>query len=218
METPLVELWQIDVFSAPPEPAWRVLSTAEREHSQRFHRADDRLRSAATRAALRHILSAHLDLRPEQIEFTTGPHGKPEVQGSGIEFNCTHSGDWAWIAVIPGVPVGVDLERIHEIETPGAIMDAHASQQELQCFHVVPPGRQADAFFTWWTRKEAYLKALGKGLDDELRTATAWSGTRAPQVVNSWCVASMESPPGYCGAVAVGAPAFRVDSQLFRWP
>ena len=102
---------------------------------------------------------------PEEAQrFGTGPMGKPHLEGDGPHFNLSHSGQWA-VCAISDQPVGVD------VELPHCSMDVarrHFSPEELEGVEALPPMAQRDVLNRLWTAKEAFVKALGTGITQEL--------------------------------------------------
>ena len=156
----------MDVASAE-----QVDDLAERARADRFHREVHRRRFRGRRGALRRLLGGYLGRDPRRIEFDLGDHGKPElVEGAGLAFNLTHTGDHFLIAVARGRALGVDLEE-HRLRTE---VDRMAHQVlapgELAVFEQLPESERRTAFFRSWTRKEAVLKATGEGFSMDPRT------------------------------------------------
>jgi 4'-phosphopantetheinyl transferase len=164
-------------------PAPAVHSPQERERAERFVRPEAARRWLAARAALRVALGERLGVAPEAVAFARGEHGKPEIAGSLLRFNLSHSGDLALIAFAPR-DVGVDVERANR--------SARAVQRSLT------PGERAtgDDPLRIWCRKEALAKAIGTGL----QWAPETFDTTAP---GPYDLQDLEVPDGYLAALAV---------------
>ena len=91
--------------------AWGDLSSAERERAHRYRHQGDRQGFILTRSWLRRLAGAYLGLAPQSVQFQLGPHGKPFLRGHPLQFNLSHSGDWALLAFSRDRPLGIDLER-----------------------------------------------------------------------------------------------------------
>jgi 4'-phosphopantetheinyl transferase len=128
------------------------------------------------------------------VRFERGEHGKPYLPGSGLHFNMSDSGDVALYAVALDMEVGVDVERIRDIDTR-AIASRFLPAAEAGAVSTDP----AD-FFRIWTRREAYLKCIGIGLGA--------IGEEIPSV--GWFIADLDPAPGYAGAVAIQGAGARV--------
>lgn len=159
-------LWQIDLDQPVAAARAAMLSPEERARAERFAFAQDRHRYIAAHAALRQILGERLGTGGEALRFVAGPFGKPTVVGTGadLQFNLSHSGGTALVAVSAAGEIGVDVEvprRLHDAE---ALAAAHFTQEEARALAALPAEDRATAFLVCWTRKEACLKALGVGL------------------------------------------------------
>jgi 4'-phosphopantetheinyl transferase len=147
----------------------RLLSRDENQRALRFRFERDRNRFVVCRGILRELLGHYLQRDPEKIDFTYGPQGKPylrrtngQTDGS-VYFNVSHSSDLAIYALGLG-EVGVDLEFVRPIPEMQALVDQYFSAAERSGFGSVPADLKLKAFYSCWTRKEAYVKALGGGL------------------------------------------------------
>jgi 4'-phosphopantetheinyl transferase len=165
---PLEAPWSGSLWIAPLEDcpsAALVSGLDEQEHrrAQRFVFERDRRRYLAAHVALRAVLSAHLGIRADQLEFETGPFGKPGLRNSRLEFNLSHSVDTAVIAVTMDNRIGVDIEFLRNISDQATLTESVCSVAEQHQINA-DPARCLQAFLTCWTRKEACLKALGDGL------------------------------------------------------
>src|SRR5688572_26216936 len=112
-----VHVWVADLDPGPGEAACRLAATtdAERERASRFWRREDGDRHLSAHGALRLVLADYLACDPLALRFDTGNHGKPFIEGAPLEFNLTHSGDLALIAVAGRRRVGVDVERLRPV-------------------------------------------------------------------------------------------------------
>jgi 4'-phosphopantetheinyl transferase len=147
----------------------RLLSPDENQRALRFHFERDRKRFIVCRGILREILGTYLQTDPEKIDFNYGPQGKPYLKSAegqtdgSVYFNVSHSSGWAIYALGLG-EVGVDLELFRPIPEMQALVDQCFSVVERSAFGSVPADLKLKAFYNCWTRKEAYVKALGGGL------------------------------------------------------
>lgn len=165
-----IHLWAIPLD--PPaglrERLGRTLSSDEWERARRFRFDIHRNRYIAGRGTLRTLLGAYLDRDPAALRFTYGPRGKPELveapRESWLEFNLSHSEDLGLLGVVRGRPIGVDVELQKEMSDLEQIASRFFSAEENAALAGVPGPLKKEAFFNCWTRKEAYLKAVGEGL------------------------------------------------------
>jgi 4'-phosphopantetheinyl transferase len=154
--------------------ALSVLSDAERQRSQRFMFARDRRDYAAAHALTRAALSRCGDLTPEQWRFQEGPEGKPSLAADAgapaLTFNLSHTHGLVACVVAPGADVGIDVEGIDRPVGAEEIAARFFSPSEQADLARCPADQRARRFFELWTLKEAYIKALGKGLSHALNT------------------------------------------------
>jgi 4'-phosphopantetheinyl transferase len=164
-----------EVLSVPlnAEPAAvnelaQCLSADERRRANRFAFERDRRRFIVGRAWLRRQLASRLSLRPEIVEIEYGPRGKPvlpaRLADSGLRFNVSHSEDLAVYAFARGREIGIDVEAVRAIEDADAIAARFFSARENSAYRALDSRDKPLGFFSCWTRKEAFIKALGDGL------------------------------------------------------
>lgn len=144
------------------------LSDAERQRAERFALDRDCRRFIVARGRLRQLLAARLALPPESVELVYGPRGKPALAshfaGSGWRFNVSHSGEVAAYAFARGREVGIDVEAVRTLRDSDSIAARFFSRQENAAYRALDPCEKDVGFFNCWTRKEAFIKALGDGL------------------------------------------------------
>lgn len=170
-----IQAGQIDIWLVELErPATTVqalndvLTPDERERCARFYFQADRRRFIMARGALRRILSRYLGGEPQTLEILTTEYGKPVLVGEPAHFNVTHSHEVALIAVgsqALGIDVEYCLRRLDDRDGLAARFFAQTESEQLQS---LPAFQRTTAFFNCWTRKEAYIKALGEGLSHPL--------------------------------------------------
>ena len=146
----------------------QCLSDAERQRASRFAFDRDRRRFIVGRARLRHLLASRLGVPPEAIELVYGPRGKPALSPGfadlGLRFNVSHSEDVAVYAFSRGREIGVDVEAVRELRDADDIAARFFSRRENEAYRALDPRDKPLGFFNCWTRKEAFIKALGDGL------------------------------------------------------
>ena len=214
------------------EPAeWRDWLNAD-EHSRlaRKLRAADVQRELTSRACLRQLLGHYLDRPPSSIAFALEPDGKPFLAhtsaGERLEFNVSHAGDWALLAFGHGLRVGVDIEPWSELEFD-QLVRGFFSPVEKDAWAQLRAEEKRAAFFAAWTRKEAYLKALGTGLAKPLDSFAVRFTPRDSPAELLWCADDPRAPerwsmtaftpaPGYSGALAVETAVTHVVRLTFR--
>ena len=213
-----VDLWYVNLdVSANALRCFRHwLSDDELAKAERFHSDLDRARYIVGRAALRRVLADRLDCSPAAIRFSYGTNGKPMLEGGRghIEFNLAHSGGDAVIALVGGAAIGVDIELLRPIADVESLARLVFSDVERRELELAPD--PVSAFLNGWTRKEAYVKALGLGLAAPLREITVSLSGRAAlfstglrdQSVSNWRLLNVPHPRAVV-ALALGP---RLDS------
>jgi 4'-phosphopantetheinyl transferase len=194
-----------------------LLSPGEQERADRFAFARDRTRYIVCRAGLRRLLSARLGIPAAAIALRSNAHGKPVLDErhatADLQFNVSHSGDVAVYALAHGRAVGVDVEAIETRVDRDAIARDTFSATEYSVYAALDPAIRPVAFMNCWTRKEAFIKAVGKGLSYPLRSfdvslapgedARLLRLDAGPGTPADWTLASFEPCAGYVGAMAV---------------
>jgi len=194
-----VDIWQAELAgegNAGPEG----LPGPDQERFGSFLREQPRRRWLASRWAVRRVLAGYLGQAPGEIEIVEGENGKPRLPGGELQFNLSHSGDLALIAVSEDRPVGVDLERLDPARDFLALAERALDQQDLAAVRAVAPGDRPGVFYPAWVRHEARLKCLGAGLT-------------GPFPDSPVAVLQVDAGPGYAAAVAVAgaeAPPLRL--------
>jgi 4'-phosphopantetheinyl transferase len=171
-----VHLWHASLLLPAHEISRRekLLSTDERERASRFLATYDRDRFIAARGLLRTILSEYQHFAPQEIAFHYNEYGKPSMRREenirGLEFNLAHSEDALLIGITHHRKIGVDIERIYPDGNFSQRVKRFFTPEEQAAFNNLPPLEQRKAWFQTWTIKEAYLKAVGTGLTQPLKT------------------------------------------------
>lgn len=174
-------LASLDVDPARMAGLSGALSEEERKRAGLFKLERDRDRFRAARGVLRLMLSRYLGARPEDIKLSRGERGKPRLAddssgGLDIRFSLSRSDDAALYAFALGREVGVDLERVRPYQGAEAIVREFFSPREAARLESLPEPERTETFFSYWTAKEACLKALGVGLGGELKEMTVVEG------------------------------------------
>ena len=242
-----IHLWRVrlDARGSSFDYLLGVLSDQERDRARRFR--FERLQQQFTIAhgALRVLLGRYLAVAPERLRFDEGPHGKPqlaEVSAShgpaeagrhrssrdldeaglhaSIRFNLSHSDDLAVVAVAADRDVGVDIEALRPVPEIEEIARRYFSDREaIELLQSAGDARERN-FFRIWTRKEAFIKAIGEGLSCPLDSfAVSFDREDAARVVElrgdadaarAWQLHAFEPAPGYAGALAYRGDRLRL--------
>jgi 4'-phosphopantetheinyl transferase len=197
----------------------RCLSSDERLRADRFAFERDRRRFIVARAWLRRLLAERLGLQPEAVEFAYGPRGKPalapHLASSHLRFNVSHSEELAVCAFARGREMGIDVEAVRALEDADAIAERFFSARENDVYRALAPREKPLGFFNCWTRKEAFIKAVGDGLYHPLDSFDVSLAPGEParilRVADAagdscgWCLESFSPAPAFVAAVAVAA-------------
>lgn len=161
----------------------RCLSPEETERARRFRHRRDRVRYVVGRTMLRCVAGVSTGRTPETVEVVPGPHGKPVVAGAQLSVNVSHSGDWVLVAATEGARVGVDVEFRDPSVDVGGVAGTVFSSWENEALRACPEDVRTDLFYEIWTRKEAVIKADGRGIQFGLqRFDVEFRPGRAPRV------------------------------------
>lgn len=216
-ETVELLLTRLDITPAAVASATAVLSLEEQERGARFAFVRDRSRYTVAHAWLRRLLGTRLGVRPEAVELVYGTYGKPALAprfaASALHFNLSCSQNLAACVFTSGREIGVDIERILPLAAVAPIGDRFFSQREQASYHALSELDKALGFFNCWTRKEAFIKALGVGLSLPLDTFDVTLAPGEPARILrvgtssgehcGWKLHSFVPYPGFVGAVAV---------------
>jgi len=213
-----VHVWAAALDPVPVRLAalGELLSPDERDRAERYRFPGLRARFTAGRGQLREVLGNYLQLDPARLEFAYPARGKPSLTGLGagqIHFNLAHSQNLALIAVTRVGEVGVDVEQIRPMRDGEAIAERFFSARESEAFRRVPVAERDAAFFTLWTRKEAWLKATGDGISESLsKIEVTFLSEEPPQVLAiagaaeagaAWSLCPLNPARGFVGALAI---------------
>jgi len=213
-----VHVWHVPL-SIPVRPS--LLSEDERLRADRFRFDRDRDRFVACRSALRQILGDYLHQPADRLVFGYGRSGKPTLAGADLRFNISHSSDHALIAVAFGREVGIDVEcpgmRINAAEIAARFL----TLSEAAFVRSAPPEPQDAAFLACWTRKEAWAKAVGTGLSEDLgRFDVSQSLHRTAQVLIDpmtgleWLITELPTEFSAVAALAVEGRELSLSYEL----
>lgn len=148
------------------------LDDGERARADRFHFEVHRDRYVAAHGQLRGLLGRYAGVPPEELRFEQEERGKPRLaaaftsgmQSGDLFFNLSHSADEGLLAITRVAPLGADIEVQRDLADLETLATSHFTRSEMDELHSLPQARRHDGFFAAWTRKEAYVKALGAGL------------------------------------------------------
>lgn len=205
-----IHIWSANLVITPEQEnnKMALLSMDEREKALRFHFPIHRQRYIAARSTLREILSFYLTSAPQDIVFSYSKNEKPLLlipRESPLQFNLSHSDDLAIYALTLHHPIGIDVEKIKESYHPG-IAERFFSSQENNELMRLPVKDRIIGFYRIWSRKEAIIKATGKGLSTPLSAFSVSATDKYETIVlnqdERWSLFPLFIQNGYQAAVA----------------
>jgi 4'-phosphopantetheinyl transferase len=223
---PFGGLWcfSLDVADAERAELARLLSDEEQARAARFRFEEHSRRYVVAHARLRQQLGILLQSTPADLTLASGAHGKPRIAGEQgrecLEFNLSHSGSlgligWTWKRAI-----GVDIEFWRPMSDEAALVQRYFSASEIAAYELLAPAQRTPAFFNCWTRKEAYVKAVGRGLGLPLDSFDVSLGDganarllRASAIGDdgrAWSLAALQLRDEVSAAVVLEGEEFRV--------
>lgn len=190
------------------------LSPEEQRRASRLKVTQRREAFIYNRALLRSILASYVDVAPEEVPLAVTADGKPiwdDVPG-GLSFNLSHRGDLAILGVSAKRPIGIDLEAVDHRANYEALAVQALSPRELHIYQQLPDSERMPALLRIWTRKEAFLKAVGVGLGRPLaEIEVTFLPTEMPRILatadsrqaaKDWLLESWSPRPGWFAALA----------------
>ena len=224
-----VHVWLANLNQPDSVAGWLLstLNKDERHQAGRFHFNRHRVHYIASHGILREILSRYLRIPPQAIRFRFGVKGKPSIDAENsdetVHFNMAHSGSYALYAISRRPKTGADIEKVREIIDRDQFVSRNFSMIEVDTYQNLPHKLQEEAFLNCWTRKEAYIKAIGDGLHKPLDqfsvSITPGEPARLVNIVgdpksgSQWTLRGFNPVSGYVAAIAVKG----VIRNLERW-
>ena len=223
----VVHVWRGSLARSQAERdvLWRFLSPDERARAERFHFEVHRHHFIVGRGLLRWLNGRYLSIAPQDIQFRYGAYDKPTlVTELALQFNVSHSHEGLVIAFCWETAVGVDIEYINrKLDDMDNIARRFFSAAESAAYLSAADSEKPDTFFNCWTRKEAFIKAVGQGLSfplDEFEVsllpaepARLLNVRGSEQEAARWSMKSFDPFPGYRAALIVESQ--NLDSVFF---
>jgi 4'-phosphopantetheinyl transferase len=226
-----IHVWRVSLAQTESclQSLQQTLSTDERAKADRFVFPKDRSQFIVSRGALRAILSRYLNISSHIWRFDYNPYGKPSLivaqGGNTLRFNVSHSRGMALIAITKNRDIGVDIEGINPNFSCLEIAEKFFSPLENSVLRSLPEHLQPTAFFTCWTRKEAYIKAVGKGLSIPLNQfdvslapgepAALLNVEGNPEEASKWSLIELFPSSDMVAAVAVAGDCWKL--HCWEW-
>jgi 4'-phosphopantetheinyl transferase len=217
-----VHVWRASLEAGGDEESAfrRSLSAEERARADRFAFDEPRKRWVVSRGRLRVLLGSLTGAEPRDVVLVEDERGKPRLGGTcgqgRLRFNVSHSGDLWVCAVALHREVGVDIERHDRNRHHERLARGYFSAAEREALLALPRAKIPEAFLRCWTRKEAFLKAVGFGITVPLDSFDVTLAPEDPPMVVStrfdadaaarWSLVDLDPGPGYAGALCVEGP------------
>lgn len=210
-----VHIWRADLNPPPAEidKFWQTLADNEKARAQRFKFPIHQRRSIVSRGILRQLLASYLHQPAHSLVFSYNPHGKPQLvfPSLPLQFNASDSQELAVFAFTLENAIGIDLEFIKADIEAEAIGQRYFSTEEMWALSQVPDDKKNEAFFSLWTRKEAFIKAIGEGLFFPLKEFTVNLQEEAQllsihedkEAAKHWTLRAFSPEENFKGAVAI---------------
>ncbi len=224
LEAGVIHLWLIPVEGTRNalERHERLLSPEERDRASAFRFAEDASRYILSHGALRLLYGEYADIRPERVRLTASAYGKPFVRPGREDrplcFNLSHSGGFALCAFSRDGEVGVDIERVRAFSDLQSLADFVLHPDEADALASLPETNRLAVFFELWTKKEAFVKGLGRGLSYPPNSFSVplgvSSGTvRCAEAEGSWGFQAFRPATGYAAAVVFPLPRLSRETE-----
>ena len=233
-----VHIWRgnLDLSESVIHQFTNVLSEDELDRANRFYFLKDKHRFISGRGMLRKILSFYLGVEPDEVPFQYSQYGKPylspekvssefSIPAFEIAFNLSHSNSIALLGVTKSRRVGIDVEYAKHLPDADEIARRFFSPQENLIFQELTQKQKQTAFYHIWTRKEAFIKAIGEGLSYPLdQFDVSFLPEEQPCIKqisgdsnmgNRWSVKTLTPHPGYIGAIVVEGNSLSFFEYVF---
>lgn len=188
-----------------------LLDQQELDKAETFNNPLMRSQYIAVRGLLRSILAEYLPAKPGDLQFTYGEYGKPALLGHDLNFNLSHTSGKLAIAVSDLKHIGVDIEEIRSRKALSELAKRCFSTREFSAWNCLPASQQLQTFYRLWTKKEAFVKAVGRGIalglvQCEIDMQSGLDFVNIPQgygQAQDWKIIELAAEPGFCGALVV---------------
>ncbi|HEX2908939.1 MAG TPA: 4'-phosphopantetheinyl transferase superfamily protein [Phototrophicaceae bacterium] len=220
-----VDVWllRLDIIPEVVDALAGYLASDERQRAARFRFERHRQQFILARGGLRTLLAAYLNTSPERLRLVYNRYGKPALADEpGVSFNLAHSHELAVYAITDNHAVGIDIEHWRPLAEMESLAARCFSAREFAVFQQLPAEQKPEAFFNCWTRKEAYIKALGQGLSHPLdqfdvsfrpgEPPRLLDDASDPQAVNKWTFHAFQPAAEYTAALVGAGQGWTVRS------
>lgn len=211
-----VQVWAVNLDLPQPmlDKLFNWLSADEKSRVARLKFPLHQQRLIASRACLRYLLASFLHCLPSEVHLSYGAYGKPFVEAA-LEFNSSDTQHLTLIAFSPNLPVGIDVEYCRRQVEALTLAERFFSELEIQALKALPEQHRMLAFYHIWTRKEAFIKALGQGLSFPLADFSVSSAAEEPAILlevnhdpaqaHNWQLVNLTPGQDFVAALAVNS-------------
>lgn len=227
-----VHIWRanLNLSAAEIERLVALLSADELARANKFRFLDHRNSFIASRGILRQLLSNYLALSPQDLNFSYSDRGKPSLMEQKLDiplqFNVSHSQEYALFGFTLTHLIGVDLEYLREMKDAVKIARRFFASREFELIGSLDLQQQSRVFFQHWTAKEAYLKAIGVGLTGSLASVeiaidradnASILAIDGNETIENWSMYSFAPASNYVGAIAIQTPITKQQLDFWTW-
>lgn len=224
-----LHLWLVDHVSCANQFStfWGLLSPGEKERAAQFKFEHLRRRFVIAHGLQRTLAGRYTQRPPAHVHFDVNPYGKPHISDSDLRFNVSRTDRYFLFAFAFQRQVGVDIERIRPINNMRSLMSTALSDMEQDQFLQLPEHLRLRAFFSLWTRKEAFIKAVGTGLSfplEDFSVSISPDGAGGllsirgdTQAAHDWCLHGVSAPEGWSAALAYKKPELIIKQWAYNF-
>ena len=227
-----VHIWRANLNPSSDEVTRlsTLLAADETARANKYRFPEHKRRFIVARGVLRQLLGNYLNISPKHLKFEYSERGKPYIFNSNtskaIQFNISHSEEYALLGFTYDRSIGVDIEYLRAMPDAVKIAKRFFAPQEYELICSLDAKQQSQTFFKLWTAKEAYLKAIGTGLSGlaSIKINFDSSGDRIylssidnSTSVDNWSIYSCLPTPNYVGTIAIDAPVTKQQICFWNW-
>lgn len=222
-----IHIWRLQLKQNSQQIAKlaKLLDQKEQDRAERFKVEPARNNFIIARGTLRSLLAQYLHSDPKGIIFQQNSYGKLFIETDLLQFNISHSGDYALFIFAKNYQVGIDVEHVRDNFDYIAIAQKFFSPQEIIDLLAAPKEQQLYAFFNCWSRKEAFIKGIGKGIFFALDKFAVEICTKTAGKIQlnideeklseleqaNWSLEALNPSNNYAGAFAVSGQDYEVS-------
>lgn len=207
-----IKLWQGEILATEADYPhyWRILALSEQQHASSIVNGQLHKRYVEIHARLRILLAQTLNTNPKKLRIHKAEHGKPYlVDYPELKFNLSHTDNRMVVVIAKNCELGVDIEQCTPRKNLAAMVDKCFAEEEKNYWLRLPTSQQTLAFYQFWTRKEAFVKATGRGIALGLKYCVINPDNqrelaRIPEkygLASDWLIQDFDLGEAICGAL-----------------